>query len=177
MGAMFGGPAGGMAMPGMGGAPAAKKKKPALERKSTMDEPEEPMARVPMVPIPGMGMPGMTRSMSQESSLTAGMDEGHRGAEVSDEDSHGSGDDSDHESSYMGGMNELPDREELYSFPQFLRLPIELRHRIWDFVDPDLREPRRVFKLHLPIQTTPRLCEHELSPMHLPWLDELGFER
>lgn len=83
-------------------------------------------------------------------------------AEESDEDSHGSGDNSDHEFSHIGGMNALPYREELYSFPQFTRLPIELRHRIWDFVDPDLRVPHRVFKFRLPLLTTPRLRESEL---------------
>jgi hypothetical protein len=70
MGAMFG-PPGGMAMPGMGGAAAPKKKKPALERKHT-EETEELPSRAPMVPIPGMGLPGMTRSMSTESGVTVG---------------------------------------------------------------------------------------------------------
>jgi hypothetical protein len=73
MGAMFG-PPGGMAMPGMGGAGAPKKKKPAAESA----EPEPQAARAPMVPIPGMGLPGMTRSMSNESEMTVGKEEeGH----------------------------------------------------------------------------------------------------
>jgi hypothetical protein len=76
MGAMFGGPPGGMAMPGMGGAPAPRKK-PTLQRKHT-EEAEEPPTRAPMVPIPGMGLPGLTRSMSSESGVTVGKeDEGH----------------------------------------------------------------------------------------------------
>ncbi|ORY61438.1 uncharacterized protein BCR38DRAFT_411311 [Pseudomassariella vexata] len=35
--------------------------------------------------------------------------------------------------------------EELYSFPQFCRLPIELRHRVWAFFDPDMRAKARVY--------------------------------
>jgi hypothetical protein len=66
-----------MAMPGMGGASASKKSKPTLERKPTQEAEEHP-ARGPRVPIPGMGLPGLTRSMSSESGVTVGKeDEGH----------------------------------------------------------------------------------------------------
>ncbi|RYP11193.1 hypothetical protein DL765_007846 [Monosporascus sp. GIB2] len=34
------------------------------------------------------------------------------------------------------------------SFPQFCRLPIELRQRVWEFFDPDLRAPVRIFDVH-----------------------------
>ncbi|RYO89991.1 hypothetical protein DL762_002940 [Monosporascus cannonballus] len=35
------------------------------------------------------------------------------------------------------------------SFPQFCRLPIELRQRVWEIFDPDLRAPVRIFDVHL----------------------------
>ncbi|RYP64109.1 hypothetical protein DL771_008928 [Monosporascus sp. 5C6A] len=33
------------------------------------------------------------------------------------------------------------------SFPQFCRLPIELRHRVWELFDPDLKAPVRIFEV------------------------------
>ncbi|KAI1082463.1 hypothetical protein F5B20DRAFT_531380 [Whalleya microplaca] len=38
---------------------------------------------------------------------------------------------------------------ESYYFPQFCKLPIELRRRIWEFFDPDLRSKARVFEFNI----------------------------
>ncbi|KAI2469069.1 hypothetical protein F4781DRAFT_239582 [Annulohypoxylon bovei var. microspora] len=42
------------------------------------------------------------------------------------------------------------DGAEQFYFPQFMQLPPELRARVWDFFDPDLRAKARVFKLIFP---------------------------
>lgn len=67
---MFGGGGMGISMPGMGGVPP-KKKKPAPERRTNEDE-EPPTA--PRVPMPGIAIPGMARTMSSESAATIGKD-------------------------------------------------------------------------------------------------------
>ena len=76
MGAMFG-PPGGMAMPGMGGASKPKAKKPVHHDEEEEETPQQTATRAPMVPIPGMGLPGMAmaRSMSNESEMTVGKEE------------------------------------------------------------------------------------------------------
>jgi hypothetical protein len=38
----------------------------------------------------------------------------------------------------------------VYFFPQFSRLPIELRTRIWEFFDPDMRATARIFEFVFP---------------------------
>lgn len=54
--------------------------------------------------------------------------------------------DTDEESS-MSGESSGAEREPLFLFPQFKRLPIELRHRIWEFFCPDLTARSRVYDL------------------------------
>jgi hypothetical protein len=70
MAGMFG-PPGGMPMPG---APAKKKKAPAAPRRSTEDADESAYTsvppRVPMIPVPGMSLPGMTAPKSPQSEDT-----------------------------------------------------------------------------------------------------------
>jgi hypothetical protein len=68
MGPMFGGP-----MIGMGAAPP-KKKKPAPERRTNEDEEPPAAASAPRVPMPGIAIPGMARTMSSESAATIGKD-------------------------------------------------------------------------------------------------------
>ncbi|TID20513.1 hypothetical protein E6O75_ATG05277 [Venturia nashicola] len=71
---MFGGGGMGISMPGMGGAPP-KKKKPAPEQRSHEKEEESPAApSAPRVPMPGIAIPGMSRTLSAESATTVGRD-------------------------------------------------------------------------------------------------------
>lgn len=53
-----------------------------------------------------------------------------------------SGNDEDEDGSCHSGFVET-------SFHQFCRLPIELRHRVWDFFDPYMRTPARVFDINV----------------------------
>jgi hypothetical protein len=73
MGSMFG-PPGGMPGPGVGG--ALKKKKPPPERRA-VDDAEPSSAPLPPQRIPVIPMPGMGRTLSRESDVTAGRDEEH----------------------------------------------------------------------------------------------------
>lgn len=46
------------------------------------------------------------------------------------------------------------DQDEIHFFPQFCRLPIELREHIWEFFDPDLKSPGRVLEfLFMPMRS------------------------
>jgi hypothetical protein len=71
---MFGGSGMGISMPGMGG-PPPKKKKPAPERRTNEDEEPSAAPSAPRVPMPGIAIPGMSRTMSSESQATIGKDE------------------------------------------------------------------------------------------------------
>ncbi|KAH8666466.1 hypothetical protein BX600DRAFT_549539 [Xylariales sp. PMI_506] len=73
--------------------------------------------------------------------------------ESSEEETHGfldieasEADDSDEEDASLES-EDLEDQQ--YWFPQFSRLPVELRHRIWDFFDPYMRAPTRVYDFRI----------------------------
>jgi hypothetical protein len=73
MGPMFGGGMG-MPMPGMGGVAPPKKKKPPPERRTNEDEEPPAASSAPRVPMPGIAIPGMARTMSSESAATISKD-------------------------------------------------------------------------------------------------------
>ncbi|KAH9905970.1 hypothetical protein F4778DRAFT_688270 [Xylariomycetidae sp. FL2044] len=52
----------------------------------------------------------------------------------------------DMEASESDGLSDDGDETEPYFFPQFCRLPIELREHIWAFFDPHLKSKGRVFR-------------------------------
>jgi hypothetical protein len=59
--------------------------------------------------------------------------------------------------------------ETLESFPQFIRLPIELRSRVWNFFDVAMRSPARVFtfqltRLHNPETWASVILEQQTGP-------------
>ncbi|KAI1249695.1 hypothetical protein MGN70_009308 [Eutypa lata] len=86
-------------------------------------------------------------SGSEDGSMNAGalldLEAFESGEEGEEED-----DDEDDDDDY-GGMS-IGRRDNYHSsFPQFCRLPIELRQRVWEFFDPDLRAPARVFDVQL----------------------------
>lgn len=70
---MFGGGGMGISMPGMGG-PPPKKKKPAPERRAEEEDETPATSSAPRVPMPGIAIPGMSRTMSSESAATLGKD-------------------------------------------------------------------------------------------------------
>lgn len=51
---------------------------------------------------------------------------------------------------------------EFESFPQFTRLPPELRQRIWEFFDQDMRSPARIFGFRMPFNGANELHEGRL---------------
>ncbi|KAK8023155.1 hypothetical protein PG991_007036 [Apiospora marii] len=51
---------------------------------------------------------------------------------------------------------------EFESFPQFTRLPLELRQRIWEFFDQDMRSPARIFGFRMPFSGANELHEGPL---------------
>lgn len=63
-------------------------------------------------------------------------------ADSGDEVSSADGNSSDGDGSFL-----RPESRELHFFPQFKRLPIEIRQRIWEFFCPDLTDKSRVFWL------------------------------
>lgn len=70
---MFGGGGMGISMPGMGVAPP-KKKKPVPEQRSHEEEQSPAAPSAPRVPMPGIAIPGMSRTLSAESAATVGRD-------------------------------------------------------------------------------------------------------
>ncbi|KAK8085091.1 hypothetical protein PG997_006362 [Apiospora hydei] len=58
--------------------------------------------------------------------------------------------------------DESEDGFEFESFPQFTRLPIELRQRIWEIFDPDMRAPARIFGFRMPFSGANELHEGPL---------------
>lgn len=85
-------------------------------------------------------------SDSEEGSVGAGALLDLEASESGDEDAESDDDDDDHDD---GGMSTWSHDKYHPSFPQFCRLPIELRQRVWEFFDPDLRAPARVFDVHV----------------------------
>ncbi len=75
-----------------------------------------------------------------EESINAGALLDLEAVESGDEDEDEDGDDGDE------GSTESHDSYH-HSFSQFCRLPIELRRRVWEFFDPSLRSPARVFNV------------------------------
>ncbi|KAK3903795.1 hypothetical protein C8A05DRAFT_43039 [Staphylotrichum tortipilum] len=70
--------------------------------------------------------------------------------EAADSDDRDSdGDDDDDIDGGRPGSSDLDACSETYSFPQFARLPFELRHRIWEYFCPDLTAKSRVYWLRL----------------------------
>ncbi|KAK8069814.1 hypothetical protein PG994_006430 [Apiospora phragmitis] len=55
--------------------------------------------------------------------------------------------------------DESEDGYEFESFPQFTRLPPELRQRIWEFFDPDMSAPARIFGFRMPFSGANELHE------------------
>ncbi|KAH8204446.1 hypothetical protein TruAng_001362 [Truncatella angustata] len=68
-------------------------------------------------------------------------DEANGFLDIEAQESGDDNDDDDEDESRLDHIEEL--------FPQFCRLPIELRSRIWDFFDPDMRAPARIFECHI----------------------------
>lgn len=63
------------------------------------------------------------------------------------------------ESASDGGLS--GSESELHYFPQFSRLPIELRHRVWEFFCPDLCDKPRVFSFDTYPDKSPRTCIYD----------------
>ncbi|KAI0148561.1 hypothetical protein GGR57DRAFT_234634 [Xylariaceae sp. FL1272] len=77
-------------------------------------------------------------------------DEGNALVDDEAEESDGYGhDDEDDEDDYDGRSDYYHDGEPLYEFPQFARLPFELRAMIWELVDPHLKSKQRVMEFNL----------------------------
>lgn len=96
-------------------------------------------------------------SSSDESDESSESDEGENHGFL-DVEAVESGDESDED----GMDDELEAGFEFESFPQFTRLPPELRQRIWEFFDPDMRAPARVFGFRMPFSGANELHEGPL---------------
>ncbi|KAK8098044.1 uncharacterized protein PG998_013530 [Apiospora kogelbergensis] len=96
-------------------------------------------------------------SSSDESDESGESDEGESYGFL-DVEAEESGDESDED-----GMNDgSEDGFEFESFPQFTHLPPELRQRIWEFFDPDMRAPARIFGFRMPFNGANELHEGPL---------------
>ncbi|KAK7757384.1 hypothetical protein SLS62_000396 [Diatrype stigma] len=86
-------------------------------------------------------------SDSEEGSIGAGALLDLEASESGGEDEQESDDDDDDHDD--GQMSAWSHKNHHTFFPQFCRLPIELRQRVWEFFDLDLRAPARVFDVHV----------------------------